>query len=227
MARITLPSFHRLLVEVEDRYRSTGITIYRGVKDARYKLIPKVGRIAGYSARVERDILYLFKKYGKPYIDRQAMNEWDWLATAQHHGLPTRLLDWTSNPLAAAFFACEESSIANEIGSDSAVYVLQAPKVIDINRTRNPLAQGSGVDVITPDHASHRIAAQAGMFTIHWVPDRPVRRNGIDKFIIPGSLRQSFIDSLFNLGIHRGVLFPDLDGQAAFIEWLKCKGGVK
>ena len=66
-----------------------------------------------------------------------------------------------------------------------------------------------------------RIAAQSGMFTVHWDPRDPVSRRTLDKFIIPNSLRGSFPRSLFKYGIHKGTLFPDLDGQARFIEWLK------
>jgi hypothetical protein len=163
--------------------------------------------------------LLLFKKYGIRLLDYRPKDDWEWLAIGQHHGLPTRLLDWSSNPLVAAYFAAEGSP-----DTDCAVYAMRAPMVVDTARDRNPLARGTGVDVVTPDHVSNRIAAQAGMFTIHWQPEKPILRNGIDKFLLPRSERPAILLSLFGLGIHRGTLFPDLDGQSRFIEWLKFTG---
>jgi len=129
----------------------------------------------GYSSRRERDCLLLFKKYGVPFLNYRPKDDWEWLVIGQHHGLPTRLLDWTSNPLVAAYFAAEGSP-----ETDCAIYAMRAPMVVDTDRDKNPLARGTGVDVVTPDHVSNRIAAQAGMFTIHWQPEKPVQSGSID-----------------------------------------------
>lgn len=82
MAKIILESFHSLHEIVETRYGSNE-TIYRGVKNARrHKLIPKVGRIPGYTRNLEKDILWLFKMHSIPFLEKEPKNDWEWLAIA-------------------------------------------------------------------------------------------------------------------------------------------------
>src|SRR5438477_3733661 len=78
--------------------------VFRGLGDTRFGLLPGVGR-GSYDLAKERTILEIFERRATEFLDLTQMSSWDKMALAQHHGLPTRLLDWTTNPLVAAYFA--------------------------------------------------------------------------------------------------------------------------
>jgi hypothetical protein len=84
------------------RFRSS--CAFRGLSDVEYRLESTLIRLGGDYARLERHLLRNFRKYAyRTGIDAGSI--WHWLTVAQHHGLPTRLLDWTHSPLCAMHFA--------------------------------------------------------------------------------------------------------------------------
>lgn len=93
---------------VTGRRRDTGV--YRGTSEAASPLLTSLDRLGGVrpphtKADLEEHILRNYIRYSRPYQGTTPVNDWEHLVSAQHHGVPTRLLDWTYSPLVATFFA--------------------------------------------------------------------------------------------------------------------------
>src|SRR6478735_2193141 len=97
---------------VTGRWRDAGV--YRGSADAGATLLTSLDRLGGGTPHSKTDleshILRNFIRYSRPHLGREPANDWEHLVSAQHHGAPTRLLDWTYSPLVAAFFATRPGS---------------------------------------------------------------------------------------------------------------------
>ena len=95
------------------RYRDN--RIYRGTADQQWNLVPSLNRVCGHNLSLESSIFRSFRKYGYAELADYS-GFWKLLPVAQHHGLPTRLLDWTYSPLVAAHFATEDTSCYDRDG---------------------------------------------------------------------------------------------------------------
>lgn len=104
--------------------------MFRGVGSVDFELIPKVGRSERYSRTREQAVFSAFKRHARLHVGSSADSEWDLLALAQHHGLPTRLLDWTSNPLIACYFAVTADH--GDKSETARIYAVRSTKVAKI-----------------------------------------------------------------------------------------------
>ncbi len=145
-------------------------------------------------------------------------SEWEWLALAQHHGLPTRLLDWTTNPLVALYFAVSKS--VPEAVEHSAVFILHEPEQIEVNPQDSPFSVKK-VGRVDVTHLTPRLAAQSGTFTIHPTPQEPLNGDNLTAVLVPQKMRRDLKQMLHNYGINQRTLFPGLDGLAAHLKWLR------
>ncbi len=193
--------------------RDTG-WIYRGQTDVSWGLIPSLDRqkLQKRTEQVGRNVFELnllnnFKRLAMPHLKIEPTSDWEWLALAQHHGLPTRLLDWTQSPLIALYFAIE-----CETQSHSSVWCIQPPEVRVNGVSPFEIEQVVRYD---PPHLSPRITQQSGCFTAH--PDNlPVRGRTI-KINIYNKARVHMKQDVVALGTHKASIFPDLDGISHYI----------
>jgi hypothetical protein len=216
-------------VHCQDSVNTT--VIYRGHEDVEYKLRPKAGRFkppSGSKSKTlnERLMLELFRRHSVGLTSHDPADDWELLAVAQHHGMATRLMDWTRSPLVAAYFAVAYSNQSYQkkdqtsdcfflLEPDSVIYAWRCPK-IDLSRTPSKVPLEIKTDVVRyiPRHITPRIKAQSGLFSVHRDPKVVLTDPAIIQFIIPFSKRRAVKQSLYRLGIHEGTVFPDLDGAA-------------
>jgi hypothetical protein len=222
---------------------------YRGHSDQTYILWPGVYRPEFTAASItmygedaekkrlnlERHMLDEFRTSGATLLDPDAKVEVYFVA--QHSGLPTRLLDWTMNPLAALFFAVKGR---NE-GKDGELLIMDAPKLLpnitDVPKSivgmRHPYAvEAIGVSFwepkvsarpalvlpIRPDNQAGRIGQQSSCFTLHMHGAKPCTNPTLSRIRIPGKAKAGLLDELRKLNINEFSIYNDLDHLAQEIK---------
>lgn len=113
---------------VIQRFRSN--FIYRGTSDYSFDLQTTLMRLGGDYRTLEFHLLRNFKKYAGRNAVQEQENPWNWLAVAQHHGLPTRLLDWTYSPYVALHFATVRLDLYDRDGVIWCVNYVEAHKLL-------------------------------------------------------------------------------------------------
>lgn len=205
--------------------------LYRGQTTDR-ALLPKAARAkSGQSWMLEHEQFTLrdFQRLAIPLIAPATRPEssLEWMALAQHHGLATRLLDWTDSPMVALWFAVNPLVHGGgHVDAEPVIWALipNAPEIIQDTSAwaEDPLAVDRTY-VVCPRHTAGRIRAQSGWFTLHH-RDEAGRLVALDaqkeyqarlrriRLCPKGSGNGTLREQLHRCGITAATLFPDLGG---------------
>jgi FRG domain len=244
-------SFLNYVETVENEVRKSGyslgsdnILLYRGQQSANWKLRPSIA-VKWKSRRneekrfgdLERELFEDFQKRTFPFLQSIPESRLDWLTLAQHHQLPTRLLDWSANAFTALWFVVSKKATARATTGRSdddsefgAVWIFRTerhdwlePELEESIDIFNP----PKLLVYMPRSVTGRVPAQFGFFTIHPdkdghfepLDDHPDYKSKVNKIPIPRSCFPEFREALDRMGINDFSLFPGLDGLARRVRW--------
>ena len=223
---------------------------FRGQRDSQWQLESSISRLLKQykiDPRAwedqEKRVNRIFRRKARLFLNHIPPEEDDfqWLALMQHHGAPTRLLDFTWSPFVAAFFALESAI------SSAAVWAVSVPRLwtekfkLHNNQRKVTISDlslktpgnyeklflGSDIPFLAqgePLVMNQRLVAQSGTFAIPSMLDRPAEEI-INTYKQPGRIlvklvidtekvRDDAMYALYNMNISFATLFPGLDGMA-------------
>ena len=219
-------------VEYIREYCKSDIVLFRGQRIDK-PLLPKLARILLRSSALEaeQNMVRDFKRRVLPFLDVEPKSSWDWLSIAQHHGMATRLLDWTLNPMAALWFAVSDCPLEERGTLQYGIVWVLVPKATDfaVASTKQSPFQVDRTKVFRPKHIAPRLVTQSGWFTVHkfmksknrFIPleRNPTYGTKLTKLRIPPSRFSDMRFELDRFNVNASTLFPDIDGLCAHIQW--------
>lgn len=214
--------------------------LFRGQKDSGWSLLPVLARDVQKSIRWTLDREFHMQRIFRsdahnhlspPLLPSHTRNVELWWSVMRHYGVPTRLLDWTSSPFVAAYFA------VNDVGpTDGCIWVVHPNTVNKIAKEKHSFNGTDFIDkFISEDHSdliyffepaikSDRMLAQQCWFSVcanplkeHGIAIESCKSGGSDdvelmKIIIPARQKIDYLKRLVFMNITARTLFPGLDG---------------
>ncbi|MGR6831393.1 FRG domain-containing protein [Aliivibrio wodanis] len=204
------------------------LLLFRG-QGGHFPLYPKIARKdpTKNTTKLEKTMLDELSRRLASDVGFSNMNEWDKLAYAQHYGLATRLLDWTTNPLVALWFACSDF----DESSDGRIYMIVTTDnmFLDPKKDKSPFNLNS-TKIWKPNINNSRIASQNGWFTVHRfskVDKEFLHLGASEEFsneimsqVVPGHRKLALLKQLDQLGVNHEFIYQGVEGTCNYINWM-------
>jgi hypothetical protein len=188
--------------------------IYRGHADIDWQVAPSIWRENARPSISGKEGLRVWRRNAGPFVmDNKPQSDIEWLILAQHYGIPTPLLDWTSNPLVGLYFACNQNY--GKSATDGAVWQLDCSELKRFEKLSTILPfknRGKDIPIITSRAVTRRTVLQDSVMTLH--PDRQLSRlpKKTLKIIykVNGKDKEYLLDALKILGFDISRMYGDL-----------------
>jgi hypothetical protein len=221
---------------------------FRGQANAEWPLYSSLSRYL-MAYRIHKDawpqqelrILRIFKRKAHLLLNHLPKDSFEWLALMQHHGAPTRLLDFTWSPSVATFFALERATSDVAVWalfppglSNRPIRTLRASQLIEKDEIA-PWVEGGYENHFLPNinklvvageptRMNQRLIAQSGTFVMPGVLDKPIEdlvpHSSVVKFVIDtAKIRRRAMAELYHMNLSNATLFPGLDGLARSVAY--------
>ncbi len=253
----TVNSFDEFVKEVSETMTKNGTNLFekfwfRGQSNCHWDLRPSFLRVTGLLGLTPKDTIELelaaqqeFKHKAHLFANTDLLEKVKtvacWWAVMQHHGAPTRLLDWSMSPYVAAYFAVQQDGAGNDgavwcicrdhlettfresYGEDFPDFTQEEHADDSVKRLQQRLQNPDALKAVAPLKfqfaTSERIAQQQGAFTMclrihqsHNCISQQVGRDNVRRILIPHKLKSEFISQLRLMNITASSLFPGVDG---------------
>jgi hypothetical protein len=239
-----IASISDLIGKLDAHKVGSEILWFRGHSDNSWKLTPSIARDGADPVNREWALFKRFKQNASRFIQGQVLQtNWEWFFLMQHYGVPTRLLDWSENPLVALYFCVSNPNLD---GKDANLWALSPvnyntgagvtssykkdipcfdlDKELDGYQTGNVLGSTSSLNpiaCIAPKNST-RMAAQYGVFTIFHSEFKPLEETAdaqaIWKYRIPSGSKPSLRKDLGLLGYSKLSMFPEIGNIADYLK---------
>jgi hypothetical protein len=190
-----------------------------------------------YLRAIEKEIFRQFRKKSLPFLEREPETTLDWLTVAQHHNVPTRLLDWSCNALAALWFVIDGVPTKGKDGKlqHGVVYILKTS--YSDYKSPSDFPEDGDFDLFSydkfflyePPSITRRVFVQSGYFTFHPYSKREPHylaldrdadyKNRLSKLIIAPECFSKIRTTLDRLGINRFSIYQSLDVLGDHLRW--------